>query len=228
MFASYLTGRNRKKLLEATNHPLMRQFLLTELPTKNTLCHEVEYLAVDLEMSGLDANKDQILSIGLVPIIDRQVVISQASHHIIKAEQVDLSETAPIHQLRDIDLVEGQSLEIGMSSLLNALQGRILVLHHAPLDSAFLNTACQKLYGVPLLTPTIDTLLIERNRNQRHPSKSDLSVRLGESRRRYNLPDYTGHNAIIDAIATAELWLAQLSHITADEPTPLSYFVKSI
>lgn len=228
MLASFLIRRRREKLFALTKHPQMRQFLSAELPAKNTMSHEVEYLAVDLEMSGLDANKDQILSIGLVPIIDRQVVISQASHHVIKADQVDLSETAPIHQLRDIDLVEGQSLETGMSSLLSALQGRILVLHHAPLDSAFLDAACQKLYGVPLLSPTIDTLLIERNRNQRHPSKSDLSVRLGESRRRYNLPDYTGHNAIIDAIATAELWLAQLSHITADEPTPLSYFVKSI
>ena len=228
MLTSFLTRRNRKKLLERTKHPHMRQFLSAQLPAKTMLAHKAEYLAVDLEMSGLDANKDQILSIGFVPIIDRQVVISQASYHLIKAEKVDLSETAPIHQLRDIDLVAGQSLETAMSSLLGALQGKILVLHHAPLDSAFLSTACQKLYGVPLLSPTIDTLLIERDRIRRHDSNSDLSVRLGESRRRYNLPDYTAHNAIIDAIAAAELWLAQLSHITADKPTPLSYFIKSI
>lgn len=228
MLASLLTKRRRKKLLELTKHLQMKQFLLAELPAKSTFSHEVQYLAVDLEMSGLDANKDQILSIGFVPIIDRQVVISRASHHIIKVEHVDLSETAPIHHLRDLDLVKGGSLEAAMSSLLSALQGKIMVLHHAPLDSAFLNIACQKLYGVPLLSPIIDTLSIERNRTRMRDSNSDLSLRLGESRRRYNLPDYKSHNAIIDAIATAELWLAQLSHITADKPTPLSYFIKSI
>lgn len=206
----------------------MREFLSAELPDRKAYCHEVEYLAVDLEMSGLDASKDQILSIGYVPIINRQVVLNQANHHLLKVEQVDLSQTAPIHQLRDIDLVEGESLEAGMSCLLKALRGRILVLHHAPLDSAFLDTACRQLYGVPFISPVIDTMLIEKTRNSRHHSKEHGSIRLGESRRRYNLPDYTGHNAVIDAIATAELWLAQLAHITGDQPTRLSYFLKSI
>ena len=228
MLANVLTARKRKKLLTLTSHAGMVKFLSAKLPSKSSFANEAEYLAVDLEMSGLDAKNDQILSIGYVPIIDKQVVIAQANHHLIKAEQVDLRQSAPIHQLRDIDLVEGVSLAAGISALLSALAGRILVLHHAPLDSAFLDVACQKLYGVPLLTPTIDTLQLERNRNQRHHSKSELSVRLGESRRRYNLPDYHGHNAVIDAIATAELWLAQLSYITADNETKLSYFVKGL
>lgn len=206
----------------------MREFLLATLPNRTSFTDQVEYLAVDLEMSGLDAGKDQILSIGYVPIIDKKVIVSQAKQHIIKVPQIDLSKTAPIHQLRDIDLLAGESLEAGLCSLLEALSGRILVLHHAPLDCAFLNVACRKIYAVPLLSPTIDTLLLERKRNKRRNSEAVIPVRLGASRRRYNLPDYSSHNAVIDAIATAELWLAQLSHITADKPTRLSYFIKSI
>ena len=35
---------------------------------------------------------------------------------------------------------------------------------------------------------------------------------MGACRRRYQLPDYHGHNALWDALATAELLLAQLAH----------------
>ena len=38
------------------------------------------------------------------------------------------------------------------------------------------------------------------------------SLRLDSSRKRYNLPTYTPHHALTDAIATAELLQAQLAH----------------
>ncbi len=37
------------------------------------------------------------------------------------------------------------------------------------------------------------------------------SIRLHESRQRYNLPAYTGHHALSDALATAELFQAQIA-----------------
>jgi DNA polymerase-3 subunit epsilon len=37
------------------------------------------------------------------------------------------------------------------------------------------------------------------------------SIRLGDSRRRYGLPAYQGHHALRDAIATAELFQAQVA-----------------
>ena len=228
MLAKLLKSRRRRKLLAATSHPLMQQYLQASLPTKDAFLAEVQYLAVDLEMSGMNADKHHIVSIGYVPIINNQVVIAQAAHHLLQVENVDLHQTAPIHHLRDIDLATGESLEAAMATLLEALAGKILVLHHAPLDFAFLDVACRKLYGVELLAPTIDTMLIERNRNHRHESRRNLSIRLSDCRRRYNLPEYKGHNAVIDAIATAELWLAQQAHITADKPTRLSYFLNTI
>jgi DNA polymerase-3 subunit epsilon len=37
-------------------------------------------------------------------------------------------------------------------------------------------------------------------------------LRLAECRSRYNLPAYPAHNALMDALAAAELLLAQLDH----------------
>ncbi|MEF1281994.1 3'-5' exonuclease, partial [Vibrio fortis] len=53
--------------------------------------------------------------------------------------------------------------------------------------------------------------------------KKPGSVRLGQSRRRYHLPDYTPHHALTDAIATAELLQAQIAH-HYDASRPLKEF----
>src|SRR5690554_8219328 len=71
-----------------------------------------------------------------------------------------------------------------------------------------------------LLFPVIDTMAIEaylhpkRNpgRWQQLMGKKPISIRLPDSRIRYGLPHYAGHNALIDAIATAELFQAQVLH----------------
>ena len=64
-----------------------------------------------------------------------------------------------------------------------------------------------------VLLPYIDTLQMEQrmmSRQGKVPPKNGL--RLASCRTRYNLPDYPGHNALVDALATAELLLAQLTY----------------
>jgi DNA polymerase-3 subunit epsilon len=45
------------------------------------------------------------------------------------------------------------------------------------------------------------------------------SIRLADSRTRYGLPHYSSHHAKLDAMATAELFQAQMArHLTPDTP----------
>ena len=57
----------------------------------------------------------------------------------------------------------------------------------------------------------IDTLLIEQRLHRRDIS-SRLQLKLHESCRRYNLPQYKLHDALNDAISCAELFVAQAAH----------------
>ena len=221
-----LQHRRRRRCLKATSHPEMLDYLTQPPPSAGQAAPGAEYLAVDLEMSGLDAGSDHILSIGYVPVVDRQIVIEHAGHHIVHQDDVDLRQTAPIHHLRDIDLESGETLQNAMDQLLKMLRQRVLIVHHAPLDLAFLNTACEQLYGVALCVPVIDTLAVERRRLLRqNPAIAEGALRLHECRRRYHLPSHHAHNAVTDAIATAELWLAQLEHACQGKPLRLQHFL---
>jgi DNA polymerase-3 subunit epsilon len=96
-----------------------------------------------------------------------------------------------------------------LARFLEAAAGRILVFHNAALDTAFLNRVSRREFNAPVLLPVVDTLLQEKALLQRReqPIKPG-DLRLHACRERYNLPPYQGHNALLDALATAELLLA--------------------
>jgi DNA polymerase-3 subunit epsilon len=83
------------------------------------------------------------------------------------------------------------------------------VFHHAGLDVAFLRKACEAWAGVAPPFAVLDTLQIELGlRKRREVPVQQGDLQLGRLRSVYNLPRYTAHNAMTDAIATAELLMA--------------------
>jgi DNA polymerase-3 subunit epsilon len=176
---------------------------------------EVSYLVADGEMSSLEAAQGELLSVGWVPVEGGRVILAGARHALIQAE-LSVGQSATIHQLRDCELQAGSPLGEVMSRFLEDAVARVLVFHNARLDIAFLDQASRLLYGAPLLLPVLDTLRIEKTRLARR----DVPLKPGDlalqgCRKRYGLPQYPAHNALMDAVATAELLIAQARHKSA-------------
>lgn len=172
---------------------------------------ETEFLVVDLEMTGLKVADDYIVSVGFVPIIQGEVHLAQAQHLLLETDH-EMGTSATIHHIRDQDVQGGMDVIEAVSTLLDCLKGRILIAHHAPLDIAFLDHVIKHHFGVPFKPLLIDTMELEKARLLKRESViKEGDLRLFNCRRRYHLPDMLNHNALGDAIATAELFLAQLS-----------------
>ncbi|GLS24306.1 3'-5' exonuclease [Marinibactrum halimedae] len=179
---------------------------------KKALWKQFDFLVVDTETSSLHPQDGELLSIGWVVIRQGSIQLNSSRHLMIRPSQ-SVGDSATIHQLRDCELNEGITEAEMMTQLIDAAQGKILVFHHASLDLRFLNAACQRCLGGPLLLPTLDTLQIEKQRlERRNQPIVQNALRLGSCRARYNLPIYPAHNALVDALATAELLIAQFSH----------------
>ncbi len=170
---------------------------------------DMEFLVVDTETSALTTQEGELLSIGWVVIKNNAVQVSSAQHLLLQVES-SVGQSAVIHQLRDCELEGGIAPHAMMQEFLQQAAGRILVFHHAELDLAFLNLLSLQLYGLPLLLPHVDTLQIEKTKLLRkHQAIEQGALRLSACRERYHLPVYPAHNALMDALATAELLLAQ-------------------
>jgi len=185
----------------------------------NKNCLYARYLVIDLELTGLNPKEDEIVSIAWLPIKNQRVYVGQGDH-FINSQVSSLKQSPIFHGINQQAINNGQPLVIALKQLESLLSDYVLVFHNAQLDWAFLQKAftehgilfCAEQYKSILV---LDTMKIEHKRLTRlsHEISFD-ALNLEKCRQRYNLPDYSNHNALTDAMATAELLLAQITHIS--------------
>ena len=175
----------------------------------------VDFLVVDVETTGLDPRRDHVLEVGWVPVTSGEVVLNGVRGTLVRPPTgVVVGESAVLHGLTDDDLGAAPGLADVLAELGAALQGRVLVAHHAPIEIGFLVGAlCDgQADGAPL--HVVDTMTLQRRLLVgRHGEPPPGALRLDAARRRFGLPRYAAHRAAADAIATAELLLAQVAEL---------------
>ncbi|MFH1806758.1 MAG: exonuclease domain-containing protein [Pseudomonadota bacterium] len=173
---------------------------------------DVEFIALDLETTGLNPKKDEIVSIGWILV--RQMAVDFGScEHLLVRPKADMTESSAIvHHIFDSHVENAPDIGAALHHLLPILAGRVMISHHSPIEVGFLGQACKKYFGAPLQVPTVDTLILAlRDVHRRGQPFRPGALKLQNLRKQHNLPPYQAHNALADAIAAAELFLAQMS-----------------
>lgn len=206
--------RRRRLLARAPAGPL-RDYLATPFPSPDTPSSKLAYLALDLETTGGDPRRDEIVSFGWVCMDGDRIDLASTRHRIVQLRGEMSGESAAIHGITDDQCQSGCSLESALDELLAALAGRVMIAHHAETELGFVGRACETVYGGRILIPTVDTLRIAiRAETRRNQTPQRGALRLSTLRQKYNLPRHHTHNALSDALATAELYLAQQAEQT--------------
>ncbi len=177
-------------------------------------------LAVDLETTGLEATRDAILAAGWVAVDGTDIVLGTARRTVVAAGS-EVGQSATIHGLTDDEIAAGRPLGDVVEELLNALAGRILLAHHAPIEVGFLRVACRSLGRALPPFDVIDTMELEARHHERRGGDPPRgALRLWAARDRFGLPAYRAHDALMDAVSCAELYLAQVAELTGAGRTP--------
>jgi len=181
---------------------------------------EIDFVALDFETTGLDSHKNGIISIGLVPFNLQRIFCRKAKQWYINPQDNLQENSIIIHGITHSDLQGAPDLLRILEQLLDELAGKVVVVHYRHIERDFLDHTLRILINEGIIFPVIDTMQIEADL-QRAKSKGLLnlfkrkrteSIRLANSRTRYNLPAYPPHDALTDAIATAELLQAQIKY----------------
>jgi len=219
-----LDYQRRRALARCKEGPLNR-FLAEPFPNPKTKATSAQLLAVDLETTGLNKLTDRVISIGSVKIDSLSVQLDSAWHQIIQVDR-DVSESsAVIHQITDDASASGAHLREAIPELLSRLSGCVMLVHYAKIETSFLNAACNKLYGAKFICPIIDTVDLGLRAMKRAGTFiQPEELRLAKLRSRFNLPAYQAHNALEDALATAELFLALRAELDPQGKSPISDF----
>lgn len=206
------------------------------VPDPGTPLDLVELLAMDLETTGLNPRREELLSFGMVLVRGGQVHLATARHLPVRPRG-QVGDSAVVHGLTDDSLAQEPPLKEVLPQVLEALvsgaplpgtdQGvaprRVLLAHFAHVETAFLAAASRQVYGAAVGVPVVDTLELARRllRSQNQELQAG-TVRLDACRRRHRLPRYRAHSAITDALACAELFLAQTAELERTHGRPLT------
>lgn len=212
-------------LARQANDPRLRAYYEAGMVSGQTPIKDVPLMAMDVETTGLNPSKDGIVSIGMLPMTLRMIESSKAQHWIVQPHVPLADESVTLHGITHSQIENAPELLEVLGPLLQAIAGHVLVVHCRAIERNFLNNALNRLIHEPIEMPMIDTMELEarlyRNRRPagnwwqrlfRKETTKPVSIRLADSRRRYGLPFYKPHNAVTDALATAELLQAQIAH----------------
>ena len=151
-----------------------------------------EYVAFDLETTGLSSQKDEIIEIGAVRMqggkeLDRfQTFVNPGRR--LEQKIVELT------GITDAMLADAPSIETVLPEFLEFVGDRVLVAHNADFDTGFIREACRK-QGLSYGFTSVDTLILSQNLLP-HLNKFKLDVVSNA----LSLPDFNHHRAGDDAV----------------------------
>lgn len=209
-----------------TSGPLADLAAAPVVPSDTPLA-QVELLAIDLETTGLDPRRHEPLSVGFVPVRGGEVLLAGAAHLPVRPRG-EVGESAVVHGLTDDALSLAPPLAEVLPEVLLAFAGaarpgrRVLLAHFAQVETAFLAAACREVYGAAVGLQVVDTLEVQRRLlGAQHHELRPGQLRLDACRRAHGLPRYRAHSAVTDALACAELFLAQCAQLEERRGRPL-------
>ncbi len=151
-----------------------------------------EYVAFDLETTGLSSQNDTIIEIGAVILKDGKELDRFQTfvdpHRKLERKIIDLT------GITDEMLVGAPSLEDVLPKFLEFCGERPLVAHNADFDVGFLRAAAKKL-GLSFQPTSVDTLILSQNLMQ-HLNKFKLNI-VADA---LSLPEFNHHRAADDAM----------------------------
>ena len=192
--------------------PAEVQQRLDRLPDATALgecsLREQRWVVLDLETTGLNMNKDRVLSIGAVVIEDGAIDFSQQFERTLQCAEVKLGPSVLIHGLGPSAIAAGSDPVEALLDLMEYIGDSPVLAFHAPFDQHMLGRALKDHLGYKLQHPFLDVAdMAPLLCPQAHIREAGLDDWIDW----FKLEVFERHHASADALATAELALILFS-----------------
>lgn len=181
-------------------------------PSARASWRSARFIVIDVETTGLDARRDEIISFAAVPVEEARVVVAERVRGLVRPRIAPPAASVEVHGLRAADLEAAPAAPEALAPLLPVLEGRIPVTHRSWVERTFLSPVLRSL-GSGLARRGVDTALLWRllciERGEDDPgwrTLTAIATALG-------LPFHRPHEAEGDALTTAQVFLALATHL---------------
>jgi DNA polymerase III subunit epsilon len=171
---------------------------------------EARFVVIDVETTGLDPVRDEVVSFAGMPVESARIISSSAVRGLVRPRTASTGQSVTIHGLRDQDVAAAPCAPEALAPLAELMRGRIPVVHAQWVERTFLGRA-----GCPLPRRITDTALLWRllsiERGDGDPGTSSLSTIAAG----LGLPAHRPHTAEGDTLTAAQVFIAVATHLEA-------------
>lgn len=177
------------------------------------LLSDCRLVVLDLETTGLNTNRDEVIAIGAVAIRGGIIHLGDQFDLILKRPELDIRETVHIHGIGPEALTRGHETEDALLYLLEWMNGDPILAYHSAFDQRFLEKTLRAQLGYSTHHTWLDVadLMPAFFPDARTGGKS-----LDDWADYFGLEVSERHHAASDALATAELTLIALNRARKD------------
>ncbi|ACL72111.1 PolC-type DNA polymerase III [Thioalkalivibrio sulfidiphilus] len=206
-FLSTLFG-NHPNLDPGIEDRLARWRALPE-PSARTSLDEARFVVIDVETTGLDLSRSELLSVGLVPVGPHGIELGGLDEIVLRREVTRIDkDNLVVHGISPTESAAGVDIHEALSSVLERIGKTWLVAFHADFDRIILGRTLRKQLGVKLRNPFLDlAMLLPALYSEGTAGLKGLDDWLGH----FAIPCPVRHRASADALVTAELLLLALA-----------------
>jgi len=163
---------------------------------------ELTYTVFDTETTGLEPSAgDEIIQIGAARIVNNRLLRQEVFDQLVNPERPLKPESVQIHGITE-DMLRGKpNIDVVLPAFHEFCADTVLIAHNAAFDMRFLQLK-EARTGVRFAQPVLDTLLLSAvvHPHQESHKLDDIQDRLG-------IDIDSRHNALDDALVTAEVFL---------------------
>ena len=151
-----------------------------------------EYVAFDLETTGLSSANDRIIEIGAIVMKNGEEL--DRFQTFVDPQRPLEKKIVELTGITDEMLKGAPKIEEVLPEFLKFVNGRVLVAHNSDFDTGFIRAACAR-QGLPYTYTAADTLILSQNMlPQLNKFKLDIVSNA------LSLPDFNHHRAADDAV----------------------------
>lgn len=163
------------------------------------------WVVVDVETSGMDHARDELIAVGAVALVDGRVVPADSFEIVVRQSAASTHENILVHGVGAQAQLNGVDPPSAVHAFLDFVGQAPLLAFHAPFDRGFIARAVKAYVNQPLVNPWLDIAELAAALD-RAGLKS-----LDEWLQHYSIPVSERHSAAADAFSTALLAMRLLS-----------------
>jgi len=167
------------------------------------------FVVIDVETTGLDLQRSELLSVGLVPVTLAGIELGGLTEVVLHSESKKIDkDNLVIHGISPTESAAGVDRVEALTTVLEHIGKSWLVAFHADFDRIILGRSLRKQLGIKLRNPFMDlAMLLPGLYTEAGSSLRGLDDWLAH----FAIPAPVRHRASADALVTAELLLMALS-----------------